>query len=237
MKDGRLRLLVVDDDPALRELLCRYLDQQGFAVEAVPDGTMLDRALAASMPDLVILDLMLPGEDGLSIARRLRALSDLPIVMLSARGEDLDRIIGLEVGADDYLAKPFNPRELLARIRAVLRRRAGQADAAGEAPAGVSFGPYTVDLASHALRHNGVEIPLTTAEFALLRVFVAHPNRVLSRDLLLERLKGYERSPFDRTIDVRVARLRRKIEPDPAAPVFIRTVRGEGYMFTPQGSR
>jgi two-component system, OmpR family, phosphate regulon response regulator OmpR len=235
MSDGGARLLVVDDDAALRELLCRYLAEQGFAVDAVADGEMLDSYLATARPDLVILDLMLPGEDGLSIARRLRAGGDLPIIMLSARGEDLDRIIGLEVGADDYLPKPFNPRELLARIRAVLRRHGGGV-ATTAAPSGAfDFGPFRINIEAHSLSRDGVDVPLTTAEFTLLRAFAEHPNRVLSRDTLLEWLKGYDRTPFDRTIDVRVARLRRKIEPDPTAPVYIRTVRGEGYLFTPQG--
>jgi two-component system, OmpR family, phosphate regulon response regulator OmpR len=233
MSEARPRLLVVDDDAALRELLGRYLGEQGYQVDTVADGEALDRFLAAQRPELVILDLMLPGEDGLSIARRLRALGDLPIIMLSARGEDLDRIIGLEVGADDYLAKPFNPRELLARIRAVLRRQAPAPRAELARP--IVFGPFRVDTATHSLTRDGEDVPLTTAEFTLLRAFAEHPNRVLSRDTLLEWLKGYERSPFDRTIDVRVARLRRKIESDPAAPEYIRTVRGEGYLFTPQG--
>jgi two-component system, OmpR family, phosphate regulon response regulator OmpR len=236
MSEGHPRMLVVDDDPALRELLCRYLSEQGFAVDAVADGDELDRFLVATRPDLVILDLMLPGEDGLSIARRLRAHGNLPIIMLSARGEDLDRIIGLEVGADDYLPKPFNPRELLARIRAVLRRHSTATEPSAEPTQAFVFGPFRVDMEAHTLRRDGVEVPLTTAEFTLLRAFAEHPNRVLSRDTLLERLKGYERSPFDRTIDVRVARLRKKIEPDPAAPVYIRTVRGEGYLFTPRGA-
>jgi two-component system, OmpR family, phosphate regulon response regulator OmpR len=235
VNDGRVRILVVDDDAALRELLGRYLGEQGFAVNTVADGEALDSFLATATPDLVILDLMLPGEDGLSIARRLRARADLPIVMLSARGEDVDRIVGLEVGADDYLAKPFNPRELLARIRAVLRRRASAPAPAGNPATSLAFGPFRIDTSTHTLTRNGEDVRLTTAEFALLRSFTEHPNRVLSRDTLLEWLKGYERSPFDRTIDVRVARLRRKIEPDPSAPVYIRTVRGEGYLFTPQG--
>jgi DNA-binding response OmpR family regulator len=235
MNDGRARLLVVDDDAALRELLCRYLGEQGFSVDAVADGEALDRFLATARPDLVILDLMLPGEDGLSIARRLRAGGDLPIIMLSARGEDLDRIIGLEVGADDYLPKPFNPRELLARIRAVLRRHGAPGEPEADPSRSFVFGPFRIDLAAHTLSRNGVEVPLTTGEFTLLRAFAEHPNRVLSRDTLLEWLKGYERAPFDRTVDVRVARLRRKIEADPAAPLYIRTVRGEGYLFTPQG--
>lgn len=222
------RLLVVDDDEGLRSLLRRYLSEQGFTVDAVTDGRALDAYLAHSSPDLLILDLMLPGEDGLSIARRLRGR--VPIIMVSARGDDIDRIVGLEVGADDYLAKPFNPRELLARIRAVLRRHS-PAPEAGESVR--RFGPYTVNLAGHSLSRDGLDLPLTTAEFDLLRLLLDHPGRVLSRDQLLEQLKGYEHMPYDRSIDVRVARLRRKIEPDPARPIYIRTVRGEGYLFHP----
>ena len=224
------RVLVVDDDEGLRSLLCRYLGEQGFEVDAVADGRAMDAHLTEARPDLLILDLMLPGEDGLSIARRLRGR--LPIIMLSARGDDIDRIVGLEVGADDYLAKPFNPRELLARIRAVLRRHGGSAEPA-DGKTICRFGPYTVNLAGHALSRDGQDIPLTTAEFDLLRLFLDHPGRVLSRDQLLEQLKGYEHMPYDRSIDVRIARLRRKIEPDPAHPIYIRTVRGEGYLFHP----
>ena len=226
-------LLVVDDDPRLRELLARYLGEQGFRVSTVADGAAMDALLARARPDLVILDLMLPGEDGLSIARRLRARDHIPIIILSARGEDVDRIVGLEVGADDYLPKPFNPRELLARIRAVLRR---PATASPEATDGIHrFGPFTLDVTRHALLRDGAESALTAGEFALLRVLVEHPNRVLTRDQLIEHLKGYERSAFDRSIDVRVTRLRRKIEDDPAAPRYLRTVWGEGYLFSPEG--
>ena len=226
-------LLVVDDDPQLRALLARYLGEQGFRVSTVTDGAAMDALLARERPDLVILDLMLPGEDGLSIARRLRSRGHVPIIILSARGEDVDRIVGLEVGADDYLAKPFNPRELLARIRAVLRRPAEQAAAA---PVALQrFGLFTLDVARHVLLRAGAEITLTAGEFALLRVLVENPNRVLTRDQLIEHLKGYERAAFDRSIDVRVTRLRRKIEDDPAAPRYLRTVWGEGYLFTPEG--
>jgi DNA-binding response OmpR family regulator len=236
MNDALTHILVVDDDAALRELLVRYLTQQGFRVSAVQDGEALGRFLASTQPDLVILDLMLPGEDGLSIARRLRAQGNMPIIMLSARGEDVDRIVGLEVGADDYLSKPFNPRELLARIRAVLRRRSTAGAAAPEAASDAyAFGPYRLDTTTHTLTRDGAEVPLTGAEFTLLRVFLEHRNRVLSRDTLIELIKGYNRSPFDRSIDVRVTRLRRKIEPDPESPVYIRTIHGEGYLFAPQG--
>ena len=226
-------LLVVDDDRALRDRLSRYLTEQGFRVTAVADGPSMDDFLAQQTPDAVILDLMLPGEDGLSLARRLRAKSDLPIIMLSARGEDIDRIIGLEIGADDYLPKPFNPRELLARIRVLLRRKTASANMIHEAV--YTFAPYRLDVTSHALTKNEEPVALTEAEFKLLCVFTEHPNRVLNRDQLIDQIKGYDRSPYDRSIDVRVTRLRRKIEEDPASPRYIRTIWGEGYMFTPNG--
>ena len=232
MDEASEHLLVVDDDRALRDRLSRYLMEQGFRVTTVADGQEMDAFLANQTPDVVIMDLMLPGEDGLSLARRLRAQRDLPIIMLSARGEDVDRIIGLEVGADDYLPKPFNPRELLARIRAVLRRHTATADAAPTAV--YSFGPYRLNVTSHSLTRGGEPVALTAAEFTLLRVFTEHPNRVLSRDLLVDLIKGYDRSPFDRSIDVRVTRLRRKLEDDPAAPRYIRTIWGEGYLFSPK---
>ncbi|MBI1425378.1 MAG: response regulator [Gammaproteobacteria bacterium] len=227
-------LLVVDDDPELRDLLARYLGEQGFRVSSVADGTAMDAALARELPNLIILDLMLPGEDGLSIARRLRAQYQIPIIILSARGEEVDRIIGLEVGADDYLPKPFSPRELLARIRAVLRR---PAQPVAVTTMGLRFGPFELDVERHVLMRAGKEITLTAGEFALLRVLTEHPNQVLSRDRLIDLLKGYDRSPFDRSVDVRVTRLRRKIEDDPAAPEYLRTVWGEGYLFSPAGRR
>jgi len=229
------RILIVDDDPALLELLERYLGEQGFVVAGVADGDAMDRYLAESPVDLIILDLMLPGEDGLSIAKRLRASGMTPILMLSARGDDVDRIVGLEVGADDYLAKPFNPRELLARLRAILRRRQPEPVVASAAePAEIHrFGEFRLDTANRTLTRGGEPVALTGGEYALLQVFAENPNRVLSRDTLVDRLAGYERSPFDRSIDVRVTRLRRKIEVDPSAPVFIQTVWGEGYRFSP----
>jgi two-component system phosphate regulon response regulator OmpR len=230
------RILIVDDDPALRELLTTYLVANGFAVEAVADGVAMRTALAAGMPAAIVLDLMLPGEDGLALTRQLRAQSTVPILMLSARGEEVDRVIGLEVGADDYLAKPFGPRELLARLRALLRR--GQPAAAAEEPAArPQFGPFSLDLAGRRLLRDGAEIALTGAEFDLLAAFLARPNRVLSRDTLVDLLKGYDRDPFDRSIDIRVTRLRRKIEAEPSAPAYIRTVRGEGYLFNPRGNQ
>ena len=233
------RILVVDDDPALRELLADYLGASGFVVDTAGDGRQMHERIAQVPPDAIVLDLMLPGEDGLSLARELRKSSEVPILMVSARGEEIDRVVGLEVGADDYLPKPFSPRELLARLRALLRR--ARPAALTSAPAGPpaatlpAFGPYTLDSAAWRLMRGDTEVPISTAEFQLLQVFVAHPNRVLSRDDLIERLKGYERSAFDRSIDVRVTRLRRRIEADPAHPAYIRTVRGEGYLFNPQG--
>jgi len=234
----KTHILIVDDDPGLLELLEEYLGSNGFSVSCAANGVELEQRLAEKSADLLLLDLMLPGEDGLSLARKLRAGgAKLPIIMLSARGEDIDRIVGLEVGADDYLAKPFNPRELLARIRAVLRRTVeDQSPPTESAPVVGGFGPFHLDIDSHRLISGDKEIPLTSGDFNLLRLFVEHPNRVLSRDILMEWIKGYDRDPFDRSIDVRVTRLRRKIEADPAAPVYIRTVRGEGYLFTPRGS-
>jgi len=230
-------ILIVDDDPGLLELLEEYLSSNGYSVACAANGTELEQRLAEKNADLLLLDLMLPGEDGLSLARKLRASgAKLPIIMLSARGEDIDRIVGLEVGADDYLAKPFNPRELLARIRAVLRRTGEKLATAAPISTGNEFGSFQLDIESRRLVSGDQEIPLTSGDFNLLRLFVEHPNRVLSRDTLMEWIKGYDRDPFDRSIDVRVTRLRRKIEADPAAPVYIRTVRGEGYMFTPRGS-
>ena len=228
-------LLVVDDDRETRELLSLYLGQQGFEVAVVEDGKAMDAWLAGNSTDLVILDLMLPGEDGLSIARRLQGDYKLPIVMISARGEELDRIVGLEVGADDYLPKPFNPRELLARIRAVLRRSAPSGEAPTGRDTGYKFGEFRFDGQRRALYRGAEEVDLSRAEFDLLQVFVQRPNRVLSRDLIMDCLGGSDRDPYDRSIDVRVARLRHKVEDDPSEPKFIRTVWGVGYQFTPRG--
>ena len=227
------RVLVVDDDPELRKLLSDYLTDVGFSVDLAGDGEQMRRAMAREMPDVIVLDLMLPGTDGLALTREVRISSSVPILMLSARGEEIDRIVGLEVGADDYLAKPFSPRELLARLRALLRR--SQPAAAPHSAAIVEFGPYRLDAGARRLLKDRAEVDLSAAEFDLLKVLAERPGRVLSRDVLLDLLKGYERDPFDRTVDIRVGRLRRKIEPDPANPVYIRTVRGEGYMFNPRG--
>jgi len=227
-------VLVVDDDPEIRELTKEYLCKQGFEVACVDSGEAMDSYLQEHSVDLIILDLMLPGEHGLSIARRLKNAGDVPIVIVSAQGDDIDRIVGLEVGADDYLAKPFNPRELLARIRAVLRRaRGGNAEDAPQTK--IVFGRFELDMSSHQLVKDGTVLPLTSGEFDLLAILVEHPNKVLDRDRILDLLTGAERSPFDRSIDVRVTRLRGKIEPDPSVPVFIKTIWGKGYMFCPDG--
>lgn len=237
-------ILVVDDDPDLRTLLHDYLSANGFAVTAVADGSGMRAALspnAHTPPDAIVLDLMLPGEDGLSLTRWLKSHHSTPVLMLSARGEEMDRVIGLEVGVDDYLAKPFGPRELLARLRALLRRT----PPAGAVPQGnvpsspkgqrLVFGPFVLDVPGHSLHRNGTEVPLTQAEYALLAALASRPLRVLSRDTLVDLLKGYSRDANDRSMDNRVTRLRRKIEDDPTAPAYLRTVRGEGYLFNPQG--
>ncbi len=227
------RILIVDDDPELRELLRGYLGGNGYDVDAAEDGAAMRRSMAAAAPDLVILDLMLPGEDGLALCRELRAASAtaaLPILMLTARGEDTDRIVGLEMGADDYLPKPFNPRELLARIRSILRR-AGE-NAAREAPArAFAFAGWTLDLgARHLVGADGVVVPISNGEFKLLRAFAENPFRVLTRDQLMDVLAGREAGPFDRSVDVMVHRLRRRLDDDAREPALIKTVRSEGYM-------
>jgi len=234
MPETKTKILVVDDDLRLRDLLNRYLTEQGFSVRAVADAADMNRQLARERYDLMVLDLMLPGEDGLSICRRLRGSDEtMPIIMLTAKGDDVDRIVGLEVGADDYLAKPFNPRELVARIQAVLRRRpAPQPPGAPSPDTQVAhFGDFTFNLATRTLTRKGEDVPLTTGEFALLKVLVQHPRAPLSRDKLMELARGREYEVFDRSIDVQILRLRRKIESDPAQPRYIRTERGAGYLF------
>ncbi|MGD9582958.1 MAG: response regulator [Lysobacterales bacterium] len=237
MEHDNEHILIVDDDPDLSRRLARYLEEQGYSVALAGDGEQMLAQMAQRKPELLLLDLMLPGDDGLTLARRLRADQLVPIIMLSARGEDVDRIVGLEVGADDYLAKPFNPRELLARIRAVLRRRSAAPTQSPPAQRTYAFGPFRLDPVGHRFTRDGVDVVLTSAEFGLLRLFNEHPNQVLSRDRLIDLLKGYDRSPFDRSIDVRVTRLRRKIETDPGQPQFIRTIWGEGYLFAPDGDQ
>jgi two-component system phosphate regulon response regulator OmpR len=238
MADPKTKILVVDDDLRLRDLLQRYLTEQGFGVHTVSDAAGMDKLLGRERVDLLVLDLMLPGEDGLSICRRLRGgKNTVPIIMLTAKGEEVDRIVGLEMGADDYLPKPFNPRELVARIHAVLRRRTAPlppgAPAVGQEK--VSFGNMTINLATRTLERDGQSMSLTTGEFALLKVLVTNPRTPLSRDKLMELARGREYEVFDRSIDVQVSRLRKLVEKDPAHPSYIQTVWGFGYVFVPDG--
>ena len=235
-------IVVVDDEPEIRSMLADYLGHSGFVVSLAEDGAALRPILEERPADLVILDLNMPGEDGLSLARWLRAHTEVGIVMLTAAGEVIDRIVGLEIGADDYIAKPVDLRELLARVRAVLRRLpAPGADrpVAGEAAPttrAVRFGGCRLDLDAHKLyTADGEEVPITSMEFDLLKAFAEHPNRVLSRDQLLDLAHNKNWEPFDRSIDIRIARLRRKIEADPAKPQVVKTVRGAGYIFVPEG--
>jgi len=232
MDTSQQRLLIVDDELKLRELVKTYLSKEGYEVEAVEDGIAMDGFLAENKVDLIILDLMLPGEDGLSIGRRLQQ-QKLPFIMLSAKGEELDKIVGLELGAEDYLSKPFNPRELLARVRSVLRRcSTDNVEPATVNKNEISFGTFTLNLNTHKLTNNEQDIPITASEFSLLKTFLETPNQVMSRDVLLEKTKGYEHSPFDRSIDVCVGRLRQKIEKIPAEPIYLQTIWGSGYLFT-----
>ena len=225
--DTAPRILVVDDDPGIREVLCDYLVLHGYGAVGAASAAEMDRALAQQTPDLIVLDLMMPGEDGLSVCRRLAGKGP-PIVMLSAMGEDTDRIIGLELGADDYLAKPCNPRELLARIRAVLRRP--REDEAAEGPA-LTFAGWRLDLLRRDLtRPDGRTVALSAGEFALLRAFAERPGRLLTRDQLLERARGADADVFDRAMDVQISRLRKKLD-DGSGLAMIQTLRGEGYMF------
>jgi len=231
------KILVVDDDKRLRDLLQRYLGEQGFTVKVAENAEMMDKAMTRDTFDLIILDLMLPGEDGLSICRRLRSSEpQQAIIMLTAKGDEIDRIVGLEMGADDYLPKPFNPRELVARIQAVLRRRTSVVPGAPTAETKViTFGNIEVDLAIRSLKRNGEPQSLTTGEFAVLKVLLEHPRQPLSRDRLMTLARGREQGPFDRAIDVQISRLRKIIEPDPATPRYLQTVWGFGYVFIPDG--
>jgi len=240
MPELKKRILVVDDDQRLRDLLVRYLGEQGFEVRAVPDAPAMDKMLSRERYDLMVLDLMLPGEDGLAICRRLRAASpELAIVMLTAKGDDVDRIVGLEMGADDYLPKPFNPRELVARINAVLRRRAPAGPPGAPAAGGAlhRFGGFELNLATRSLSRGGKPVQLTTGEFSVLKVLVEHARTPLSRDKLMELARGREYEVFDRSIDVQISRLRKVVEEDPAHPRHIQTVWGFGYVFVPDGEQ
>lgn len=234
MKDHG-HILIVDDQQEICDVVQEYLTGEGYRVSTAHDGGGMRRVLAQGHVDLVILDLMLPGEDGLTLARSLRNESGIGIIILTGRGETVDRIIGLEMGADDYLPKPFHLRELLARVKAVLRRardRAGEAPQASRSRA--RFAGWNLDLSSRELvSPSGGEVRLTTGEFDLLSAFVNNANQVLTRDRLLDLARNREAGPFDRTIDVQVGRLRRKLEDDPQNPTLIKTVRGSGYIFTP----
>ena len=239
MAELKTRILVVDDDQRLRDLLVRYLGGEGYEVKAVADGAGMDKQLARERYDLLVLDLMLPGEDGLAICRRLRAQNSSPvIIMLTAKGDEVDRIVGLEMGADDYLPKPFNPRELLARINAVLRRRgrAGPPGAPSENTEVFQFGDFSLNLATRTLTRSGKPLPLTTGEFSVLKVLVQHPRQPLSRDKLMELARGREYEVFDRSIDVQISRLRKIVEADPSQPKHIQTVWGFGYVFVPDSA-
>lgn len=232
-----LSILMVDDDAQIRQLLSDYLSGFGMSVVAVADGKAMADALKRSSFDLVILDLMLPGEDGLSLCRSLRAESDMPILMLTARGEAMDRVVGLELGADDYIVKPFEPRELVARIQTILRRTRGKREDHKEQNE-VQFAGWRLN---HAMRHlvspEELVIPLSNAEFRLLTVFIEHPNRILSREFLLDSARGRDMDVFDRSVDILVSRVRQKLNDDSRTPTLIKTVRGEGYLFDAKVTR
>jgi two-component system phosphate regulon response regulator OmpR len=235
---GSGRILIVEDDPDAGEAAREYLSNHGFEVALAGDGQAMREAIGRAVPDVVLLDVNLPGEDGLSLARWLRERHEVAIIMVTGQGDVVDRVVGLEVGADDYLAKPYDPRELRARIRSVLRRvKKGPQGPAPTAAAGgkrLKVGQCELDMATHQLfGADGAEIPLTGMEFDLLKVFLEHPNRVLSRDQLLNLTRKRDWEPFDRSIDIRIARLRRKVEADPAKPAAIKTIRGAGYLFVP----
>jgi two-component system phosphate regulon response regulator OmpR len=236
--NGPKKLLVVDDDPRMRDLLRRYLSENGLDVSVAAEAQSMNRLLQRDRFDLLVLDLMLPGEDGLSIVRRLRASGEqTPIIMLTAKGDDVDRIVGLEIGADDYLPKPFNPRELLARIHAVLRRQPAPelpgAPSAGQVE--VAFGPFALNLATRSLTRDRQPISLTSGEFSVLKALVRHPRMPLSREKLMSLARGREYGAYDRSLDVQVSRLRKLIETDPQNPRYIQTVWGVGYVFIPDG--
>ncbi|CCD35324.1 Two-component system response regulator OmpR [Candidatus Paraburkholderia kirkii UZHbot1] len=232
------QILVVDDDAELRDLLRDYLVRQGIEVSVLHDAGGLERRIERERPDLIVLDLMVPGVDGLTALKQLRASGDdIPVIMLTARADDVDRIVGLELGADDYLGKPFNPRELLARVQAVLRRRRTIPSATPEQREPYSFGRFRLDFQSRTLQQDDRPLTLSGSEFALLKIFVNNPMRTLTRERLLELLHGPEYDGTDRGIDVQVWRLRRILETDPSAPRFIQTVRGRGYVFVPDGEQ
>jgi len=227
------KVLIVDDDADIRRVLTEYLGSHDYEVTAVASGDAMRSALQAAVPDVVLLDLGLPGEDGLTLARFLRERYSVGIIIITGASETVDRIVGLEVGADDYIGKPFDPRELRARIKSVLRRLQPQAAPAGQ-NSRVPVGRCTLDMAARQMfDRDGTEVQITAMEFELLKAFVDHPNQVLSRDRLLTLTRNREWEPFDRSIDIRITRLRRKVEDDPENPRSIRTVRGAGYMYVP----
>jgi two-component system, OmpR family, response regulator len=227
-------ILFVEDDPDIRSLVADFLEQNGYRVSVAKDGRDMDRALDVSRIDLLILDIMLPKEDGLSLCRRVRASSNIPIIMLTARASEVDRVVGLEIGADDYLTKPFSTHELLARIRALLRRAQSVArPPQARQPSILQFAGWRLDVGTRRLTSaDGAQVPLTGGEFELLAAFCDRPNRVLTRDQLLDLTRGRSPAAFDRSIDIQVSRLRRKIETDPKDPLLIQTVRSGGYIFT-----
>ncbi|MCT9000159.1 response regulator [Chelativorans intermedius] len=232
--ETRSHILLVEDDPEISSMLEDVLSESGFVASSVGSATEMDGVLKRGGIDLVLLDIMLPGEDGLSICRRLRAGSQIPIIMVTARSEDIDRIVGLEIGADDYVSKPFNSRELVARIRALLRRAQGGHEGASAGVHPLAFAGWRIDPVSRQLRSpEDVQVALTSAEFDLLLAFCRTPGQVLSRERLLELTHGGAAGPIERSIDVHVSRIRQKIEPNPHDPIFIKTVRLGGYIFTP----
>jgi len=232
------RILMVDDDPGIRDVVSDFLNRHGYSVQTAADAASMEKVLATGPVDLIVLDVMLPGEDGLAICRRLSRPDGPAIIMLSAMGEETDRIVGLELGADDYLPKPCNPRELLARIRAVLRRRHEPRGADEGIGAGCEFAGWRLDLVRRELRTpDGVVVNLSSGEFSLLRVFVERPQRVLTRDQLLDFARGPDTEAYDRAIDVQISRLRKKLEDGPGGQELIRTIRNEGYMFTAKVTR
>ena len=230
------RILVVDDDSDVRWMVSKYLGERGFVVDAVSDGEAMHERFASSSYDVVILDISMPGDDGLTLARYLRAHHDVGIIMLTAAAEVIDRIIGLEMGADDYMTKPFEPRELLARVKSVARRVSAVAPKSSDESGGIQFGECLLNLDTHRLYDaNGEEVAITTMEFDLLKAFAENPDKVLNRDQLLNLAHNRDWDPYDRSIDIRIARLRRKIEQDPSKPRVIKTIRGAGYVFVSDG--
>ena len=235
MATNPVSILIVDDDPKIRDLTTQYLIDQGLNVHAANGGTEMDNFIASHPVNLIILDLMMPEESGLAICQRLRGSGNLtPIIILTAKGDEIDRIVGLEMGADDYVSKPFNPRELLARINAVLRRNELKRSQ-NATPETLSFGSFIFNSDSRSLTKNGALISITSGEFELLKVFIDHPRQPLSRDQIMQLAKGRELDVFDRSIDVQISRLRKILEEDPTCPKFLQTMWGFGYIFVPDG--